>query len=100
MSILLTRVPGGITLFWPGGAIAAALLIRLPRIRWISAAISAVAALLIANVVAAHRSWPVAALFTGVGLSEIAMMVAVFRTWRFPYPDITVNQAAIMTAIF
>jgi diguanylate cyclase (GGDEF)-like protein/PAS domain S-box-containing protein len=100
ISILLTRVPGGITLFWPGGAIAAALLIRLPRIRWISATISAVAALLIANVVAAHRSWPVAALFTGVGLSEIAMMVAVFRTWRFPYPDITVNQAAIITAIF
>jgi diguanylate cyclase len=31
---------------------------------------------------------------------EIAMMVAVFRAWRFPYPDITVNQAAIMTAIF
>ena len=27
-------------------------------------------------------------------------MVAVFRAWRFPYPDITVNQAAIMTAIF
>jgi diguanylate cyclase len=99
-SILLTRVPGGITLFWPGCAIAAALLIRLPRIRWISATISLVAALLIANVVAAHRSWSVAALFTGVGLSEIAMMVAVFRTWRFPYPDITVNQAAIMTALF
>jgi diguanylate cyclase (GGDEF)-like protein/PAS domain S-box-containing protein len=100
LSILLTRVPGGITLFWPGSAIAAALLIRLPRIRWISAAISLVAALLIANVVAAHRSWSVAALFTGVGLSEIAMMVAVFRTRRFAYPDITVNQAAIMTALF
>src|SRR6202021_1724499 len=100
ISMLLTLVPGGITLFWPGGAIAAALLIRLPRIRWISAAISVVAALLIANVVAAHRSWPVAALFTGVGVSEIAMMVAVFRTWRFPYPDITVNQAAIIAAIF
>src|ERR1700679_1232561 len=100
ISILLTRVPGGITLFWAGGARAAALLTRLPRIRWISATISVLAALLIANVVAAHRSWPVAALFTGVGLSEIAMMVVVFRTWRFPYPDITVNQAAIMTAIF
>jgi diguanylate cyclase len=100
MAILLTRVPGGITLFWPGSAIAAAVLIRLPRIRWLSATISVVAALLIANVVAAHRSWPIAALFTGVGLTEIALMVAVFRAWRFPYPDITVNQAAIMTAIF
>jgi diguanylate cyclase len=100
IAILLTRVPGGITLFWPGSAIAAALLIRLPRIRWISATISVVAALFVANVVAAHRSWPMSALFSWVNLTEIAMMVAVFRTWRFPYPDITVNQAAIMAAIF
>ena len=100
ISILLTRVPGGITLFWPGSAIAAALLIRMPRIRWVSATISVVAALLIANVVAAHRSWPIAALFSSVSLAEIAMMVAVFRAWPLPYPDITVNQAAIMAAIF
>jgi diguanylate cyclase (GGDEF)-like protein/PAS domain S-box-containing protein len=100
IAILLTRVPGGIALFWPGSAIAAALLIRLPRIRWLSATISVVTALLIANVVAAHRSWPIAALFSGVSLAEIAMMAAVFRLWRFPYPDITVNQAAIMVAIF
>jgi diguanylate cyclase (GGDEF)-like protein/PAS domain S-box-containing protein len=100
IAILLTRVPGGITLFWPGSAIAAALLIRLRRIRWISATISVVAALLIANVVAAHRPWAIAALFSSVGLAEIAMMVAVFRVWRFPYPDITVTHAAIMTAIF
>jgi diguanylate cyclase len=98
--ISFTRVPGGIALLWPGSAIAAALLIRLPRIRWISAAVSVAAALLIANVVAAQRSWPIAALLTGVSLTEIAMMVAVFRAWAFPYPDITVNQAAIMAAIF
>src|SRR5580704_5733362 len=100
ISMLLTRVPGGITLFWSGSAIAAALLIRLPQVRWISAAVSVVVALLVANVVAGHRSWPIAALFTGVNLTEIAMMVAVFRAWRFPYPDITINQAAIMAAIF
>jgi diguanylate cyclase (GGDEF)-like protein/PAS domain S-box-containing protein len=100
IAILLTRVPGGIALFWPGSAIAAALLIRLPRVRWISAAVSVVAALLAANVIAAHRSWLISALLSGVSLTEIAMMVAVFRAWRFPYPDITVNQAAIMAAIF
>jgi hypothetical protein len=75
-------------------------LIRLPRIRWISATVPIVAALLVANVAAAHRSLPIAALFTGVTLAEITMMVAAFRVWRFPYPDITINQAAIMTAIF
>jgi diguanylate cyclase (GGDEF)-like protein/PAS domain S-box-containing protein len=100
ISIFSTRVPGGIALFWPGSAIAAALLIRLPRVRWISAAVSVAAALLLANMIAANRSWPIAALLTGISLTEIAMMVAVFRAWRFPYPDITVNQAAIMTAIF
>jgi diguanylate cyclase len=97
--IVLTRVPGGIALFWPGSAIAAALLIRLPRIRWTTATVSVVVALFAANVVAAHSSWPVSAWLTGVNLTEIAMMVAAFRAWRFPYPDITLNQAAIMTAI-
>jgi diguanylate cyclase (GGDEF)-like protein/PAS domain S-box-containing protein len=100
ISILLTRAPGGIALLWPASAIAAALLIRLPGVRWGSAVISVLTAFFLANVVAAHRPWPTAGLFTCVNVAEIAMMVAVFRTWRFPYPDITVNQAAIMTAIF
>lgn len=100
ISILLTRVPGGIALFWPASAIAAALFIRLPRVRWGSAAISVMLALFLANVVAAHRPWPLAGLFACVNVAEIAMMVGVFRAWRFPYPDITINQAAIMTAIF
>ncbi|MDB6082524.1 MAG: hypothetical protein JWN43_405, partial [Gammaproteobacteria bacterium] len=101
ISIALTRVPGGIALFWPGSAIAAALLIRLPRVRWVSAAGSVVGALLVANVVEAHRSLPIAALFTSVNVIEIAMLVTAFRfAWRFPYPDITIDQAAIMTAVF
>jgi diguanylate cyclase (GGDEF)-like protein/PAS domain S-box-containing protein len=100
LSILFTRIPGGIALFWPGSAIAAALLIRMPRVRWISACISVVLALLVANVVAAHRPWPLAALLGSVTLTEIALMVAVFRTWRIPYPAISINQGAIMAAIF
>ena len=100
LSFLFTRAPGGFALFWPGSAIAAALLIRLPSIRWLSAAVSVSAALLAMNVVAAHRPWSLAALLTGVTLTEIAMMVAVFRAWRFPYPHISVSQAVIMAAIF
>ena len=38
LSILLTRAPGGISLFWPGSVIAACLLIRAQRVRWVSAA--------------------------------------------------------------
>ena len=52
-SILLTRVPGGIALLWPGTAIAAALLIRLPRVRWSIAAASIAGALVLANVLVA-----------------------------------------------
>jgi PAS domain S-box-containing protein len=100
IAILITRVPGGITLFWPGSAIAAALLVRLPRIRWISATISLAVAFFAANAVVGHRPWHIAALLSSVSLAEIAMMVTVFRVWRFPYPDITVSQSAIMTAIF
>jgi diguanylate cyclase (GGDEF)-like protein/PAS domain S-box-containing protein len=101
LSILATRVPGGIALLWPGSAIAAAVLIRLPRVRWSIALVALFAALLIANVVVAHRPWSLATLFAFTNVIEIAMMVAAFRfAWRFPYPDITVGQAAIMTALF
>jgi diguanylate cyclase (GGDEF)-like protein/PAS domain S-box-containing protein len=100
ISILIT-VPGGTAPFFPGTAIAAALLIRLPRIRWSIAAASVVTALIVANVVAAHRPWPLAAFFTAVNVAEIAMMVAAFRfAWVFPYPDITIGQAGIMITVF
>ncbi len=101
ISILLTRVPGGIALFWPGSAIAAAILIRLPRVRWGVAALSVLTALVAANALVAHRPWSLAAVFACVNALEIAMMVAAFRfAWRFPYPDISINQAAVMTAVF
>ncbi len=100
ISILLTRVPGGIALLWPASAIGGALLIRLPGVRAVSASISVLMAFFLANVLSAHRPWPIAWLLSCANAAEIAMMVAVFRTWRFPYPDITINQAAIMTAIF
>jgi len=100
LGLAILAVSGGMSLFWTGTAIAAAVLIRLPRIRWISATVSIVAALLVVNLVVAHRSLPIAALLTGVNVAEIIMMVAAFRAWRFPYPDISLNQAAILTAIF
>jgi diguanylate cyclase len=100
-AIFLTRIPGGIALFWPASAIAAAILIRAPRVRWGRAAIYLMVAILLANVVVAHRPWYAAALFAGVNLAEIAAMVAVFRfLWPFPYPDITIGQGTAMTLVF
>jgi diguanylate cyclase (GGDEF)-like protein/PAS domain S-box-containing protein len=100
LAILFTREPGGIALFWPSSAIAGTLLIRLPRVRWVSAAVLVFAALFFANLWEAHRPWLDAGLFAGASSLEIALMVAVFRfLWRFPYPDISTGQAATMTAI-
>src|SRR5580658_7803071 len=94
LSIWATRVPGGIAQFWPGSAIAAAILIRLPQVRWSFAAPGVLLAVFFANVLVAHRPWPDAALFAGVNGIEIALMVVAFRfVWAFPYPNISVNQA-------
>lgn len=101
ISVILTRVPGGIALFWPGNAIAAALLIRLSRVRWGVAAAALYIALCTANAVVGHRPLSIAAIFSAINLAEIALVVIAFRrVWRFPYPDITVAQAVIMTAVF
>jgi integral membrane sensor domain MASE1 len=38
VAIVLTRVQGGISLIWLSNALAAAILIRAPRVRWYSTA--------------------------------------------------------------
>jgi diguanylate cyclase len=100
LSIQLTWVPGGVSLFWPANGLAAALLMRLPKVRWGSAAVSVLLAGLLANVLLAQRSWPIALLFDGVNGAEIALTVAAFRLLlRFPLPDITVAQGVVITAV-
>jgi diguanylate cyclase (GGDEF)-like protein/PAS domain S-box-containing protein len=100
LSILVTRVPAGVTLFWPVNGLAAALLIRLPRVRWVTAAAGILLAVFLASLLVAHRPWPVALLFDCVNGAEIALMVFAFRlAWTFRYPDITIEQAVGMTAL-
>ncbi len=99
LSFWMTRSPNGIALFWPATAIAAGLLIRLPRVRWGTAITAVVLAIFFANVLIAHRPWQMAALFVGINGTEIALMVVLFRyVVAFPYPHISINQAAFMTA--
>jgi diguanylate cyclase len=101
ISILLTRVPGGIALFWPCSAIAGAVLIRLPRVRWIAATLCIYLSTALASVLAAHRPLPIAATLSAVNLLEIALMVVAFRfVWKLPYPNITIEQAALTTALY
>jgi diguanylate cyclase (GGDEF)-like protein/PAS domain S-box-containing protein len=100
-SLALTRVTEGVALFWPANALAAAVLIRLPQVRWFSAVCILLSAGIAANVVAGQGSWELATLFSCTNLFEIAVMVAVFRfAIRFPYPEITIAHAGIMTVLF
>jgi diguanylate cyclase (GGDEF)-like protein/PAS domain S-box-containing protein len=99
LSLRLTRT-GGISLFWPGSAIAATVLIRLPRVRWVPTVILLWLVLCLVNLLVAHRSWPLSTGLAAVNLAEIALMTVAFRRiWRFPYPDIGIGHAAFMTAV-
>lgn len=96
----LTRAANGVALFWPGCAIAACALIRWPRVRWLAAALTLFIAVGLANVLAAHRAPALSFAFALLSLAEVALMVGAFRFfWVFPYPDISIGQAAVMTAV-
>src|SRR5690348_13512445 len=98
LSIFLTHVSGGITLFWPANGIAAATLMRLPQVRWASAAVLTWLALLGALLLS-HHDWPTALELASVNGAEIALQAAAFRLlWVFPIPDITILQAIGVTA--
>ncbi len=97
----LTRVDGGLSLIWPPAAIVAALFIRAREVRWTHAALLLAAAGLAANLLIAHRAWQLALSLTALNLIEVALAVGVFRFMlRFPYPSISIEQSAIMTALF
>src|SRR5579872_1796155 len=96
----LTRADNGVALFWPGCAIAACTLIRLRRVRWLAGALTQFIAVYLANSLAAHRAPEVASAFAALNLCEVALMVAAFRfMWAYPYPEISIGQAAVMTGV-
>lgn len=100
-AFVMTRVNSGIALIWPANAVASALLIRLSKVRWLSAGILLFAANVAANTFVAHRGLPVSIVFSCLNGAEIALTVWVFRSLaRFPYPQISIGQATILTAVF
>lgn len=101
VAITLTRAQGGIALIWPANGIVAALLIRATNVRWLKVAVSLLTAAVLANVLIAHRPWSTTFLFFGINCVEIGLNVWMFRSLaRFEYPNISINQAALMTAAF
>jgi diguanylate cyclase (GGDEF)-like protein/PAS domain S-box-containing protein len=100
IALWLTRAANGVALFWPGCAIAACALIRFRRVRWVWAALTLILAVWLANILAGHRAPALSFAFAALNLTEVALMVGAFRfLWVYPYPDISVEQAAIMTAV-
>jgi diguanylate cyclase (GGDEF)-like protein/PAS domain S-box-containing protein len=100
ISILLTKAPGEIALFWPGSVIAAGLLIRSLRVCWVCAAICVLLSLVLANCIAGGRSWTASCWFAAVDFVEIVFMVAAFRVvWPISFPAATIAEAALMTVI-
>jgi diguanylate cyclase (GGDEF)-like protein/PAS domain S-box-containing protein len=101
LAITLTRAQGGIALIWPADGIVAALLIRATHVRWLKVAVSLLTAAVVANVLIAHRPWSTTFLFFGINCIEIGLNVWMFRSLaRFEFPNISINQAAFMTAVF
>jgi diguanylate cyclase len=96
----LTRIDNGIALLFPANGLVAAVWIRSTRVRWFSGAMLLLAASMLGNALLAHRPWPVALAFSGLNGAEIALMVFAFRrALRYDYPDISIDQSAVMTAV-
>jgi integral membrane sensor domain MASE1 len=101
VAILLTRAQGGIALIWLSNALTAAILIRAPRVRWYRCAAALMTAAIAVNVLVAHRPLALAVVFSCLNCAEIALTVWAFRgVLRLDYPDISVNQGAVMAAVF
>jgi diguanylate cyclase (GGDEF)-like protein/PAS domain S-box-containing protein len=100
IALILTRFEGGIALMWPANALVAGMLIRSPRVRWLSMIALLFAAGMLTNAVAAHRDLRPAITLTCLNGVEIALMVWAFRrVVHYDYPDIRIDQSAVMTLI-
>jgi integral membrane sensor domain MASE1 len=76
-------------------------LIRLPQVRWSLAVALVLLGTFFANVLVGHRPWSLSAQFALINGTESGLMVLAFRfVWPFPYPHISISQAAIMAATF
>lgn len=98
LAIAATR-SGDLALIWPSNAIAAGVLIRLRRVRWLLACVALPVASVLANLIMGNTLTLTLGLSL-VNMLEIAAMVYVFRVLvRYPYPDITIPQASFMMLV-
>jgi len=97
----ISRITDAADVVWPGNALAAALLVRLPHVRWVTALVAIVIAGTAANWLVVHEPLQYSTGMSLVNALEIGMTAWVFRNWlTFPLPDISFHQGLRMAAVF
>lgn len=100
-SILVSRIPGAAPLVWPANAVATALLVRLPGVRWLWAVGFIGAAGLLADALGTHDGWLHNLAMVAVSLTEIMATAWVLRRrFRSAVPNVTLVQGIQMWALF
>jgi diguanylate cyclase len=89
-SMAVTRNAHGSSLLWPANAVAAALLVRQPTLRWGRVFVGLFAAGAVANVLGAHDAPFGSLALSAVDVLETGLAVYLFRGYvRLPFPNIT-----------
>lgn len=97
----ISRVTPTSDLVWPGNALAAALLVRLPQVRWLPVLVGVVIAGVLANWLSVHEPLHYSLAMSGVNGLEIATTAWIFRNWlTFPLPNISFHQGLRMAGVF
>jgi diguanylate cyclase (GGDEF)-like protein/PAS domain S-box-containing protein len=100
-AVSLARASGAASLVWPANALAAALLVRMPQIRWVPALLGITLAGVLANMLSKHDPLHWAVAMSCVNVLQIGTTVWIFRNWlTFPLPDISFSQALRMVGTF
>src|SRR6185369_4054275 len=97
----MSRVTLTTDVVWPGNALAAALLVRLPEVRWFPALLGIIVAGVLGNLLIAHEPVHYSAAMSVVNALEIGTTAWIFRNWlTFPLPNISFHQGLRMALVF
>ncbi|MBS0419324.1 MAG: diguanylate cyclase [Proteobacteria bacterium] len=97
----ILKVTAASDLVWPGNALAAALLVRMPRVRWLPVLVGAVMAGVLATELSLHLPLQYSVSMSCVNVLEIGTTAWIFRNWlTFPLPNISFHQGLRMAGVF
>ena len=97
----LSRVTEASDVVWPGNALAAALLVRSPHVRWVTALLAIIVAGTYANWLSVHEPLHFSVAMSVVNALEIGTTAWIFRNWlTFPLPNISFQQGLRMAGVF